>query len=409
MGCIMSSCIILTGCNKKDDIPTLSESIIVTESYSVTDEGVIYNDYKTTARKSYYDFESNVNVIFCSKPNCTHNTIACTALLCRAYTLILNNKQYYIMGTVEEIDSEQVPVSYLMKSDISDTDTKAIVRLEGIPWDTMYVVDNKIYLLVRKIFLEDGVSTTYSEMYLYQIDLEDYSTNQISLRKGVNVDIRLKGISDDTAVLNYSYFEKILDAKDYGMVNDNFTAFMKDTENYLRYQKDLYKNFRQGMECLNLKTEEITELDLPIPVYVKDDSYYYNRKNEDNTYELMVYSIATQSEKVLYDGGVAELNQIGDILFLKEGIEKISEFTSEPYLEFDSKSCSEYGYNIATGTLRKVEDNLEEYESMKLLAEYEDNYVFLYYSEKHYLDRVGYIGKEDYYNGKVDFTLANPE
>lgn len=406
---ILQVFMLLAACQKSNFDSGTGQVRVIKRYSSVSDEGILYEDSKTFTRKCYYDFQSMKNAYFCTKPNCNHTDIGCTSKINRPYTFLIGGKQYYIETQTEmDKDSKESVVSYLYKSDISDSDTRNITKFEGLTLSDIYLVDNVLYMLVLRPEIKDGISTSYGKYDIYQIDMKNYSVKKTFVREGDNIGYMAMGCIDQKLILYYRYMEKEVDPEDFGSIG-RMQEFILDTENYKTYMEEVMKVFHEGMCYFDLRSKEIVNIDLPTPVYLHKNTYYYNKKSEVGLYQLVAQDFSTQEEVLIYDGPIRYITAIGDILFIKEGYETISETTFQPIIAYDRNKCKEYVYNLITNEIQEVIDNSSEEADFELIAEYGEYYVLFYTNPKEgIIRRIGYMLKEDYYSGKEKITLVDP-
>lgn len=400
---------ILSGCNKKDS--NLNKGVqVISASTFQSDSGILYNDSKDyiDAKKCYFDKESKENIYFCSKPNCDHTSLDCSSKAVRQYNFIQGYNQYYILNTMETRDTGDVAVSYLVKNDISNTNEKYIVKMDGIALTDIYLVDNVLYVLMRTVDIEDGLNTSFSKYYLYKINMKSYKTDKVLLREGDNLDILSQGLIDNKIILYYRYMEKIIDPRDYGKTG-TMEEFMQDKESYKTYMEEVLNYFHEGMAYIELTKSKMVDIDLPTPLLIYRDIYYYNEKNEAQQDQLIGYHMKTMEKTVVYPGAVSKVAAVGDTLFIKEGIWSVSQNTFQDIIIYDKSVCKEVGLNLITGEIREVLDEAPVGADFDLMDEYEGYYIIIYYNKlEGIISRVGYIKIEDYYNGKKNFVLVNP-
>ncbi|HKL80650.1 MAG TPA: hypothetical protein VJ888_09490 [Mobilitalea sp.] len=400
--------VIGSSCQRKGSDRTEGQMIILHPGYSITEEGVLYTDSKTFARQCYFDFGTMKNVYFCSKPNCNHTSLECTARVVRDYHFFIGDDRFYLESRIEMDDNKQeIRKTYLYQSDMSNTRTKAVAKFNGIPTGNHYLIANQLYLFTLEYEIEDGVSTSYSTFCLNVVDLKTFSVQRIPIRDGDYLGMLLSGIVDQQLILYYRYYDDEVDAKDYGMTG-SFEEFTKDTVKYQEYLQAVMEVFHDGMCRFDLNSHQLEELELPVPLLVSDEYYYYNKQKANGTYELTALNYLTKEEGVLLDAPAYSVSKVKDTLFILEGCETISDITGQPYIGRDS-SGREYVYDIVTKELKGIEDTLPEDASLRLITEYGDYYIFLYTNNKEGISqRIGYILKEDYLNGKINYTIVDP-
>ena len=404
----LSSC---QGGNQNDEDKVIR--IIRNNSY-VSDEGLIYDDVKATPYKCYFDFNSMANIYFCSKPNCNHTALHCTSRLCHPYTFIIGNDLYFIEKKYEMKDSEETFASYLYKSDISNTDTRLVAKLEGDIFNDIYLVNNTLHIVAPKPKFVDGISTSAERWDLYQINMKNYKVKKITLNSNEGIDGYIpSGVIGNNMIIYHRYYDEIIDPADYGLESD-MIDYIKDETNYKKYMAAVMEAFHEEMFSMNLDTGEQTQLDLtsPLQVYpllVYRESYYYNRERADGSHEMVSYNFDTQEEKVIFNSPVKTCTAIGDNIFFTEGIEKISDVTFEPIIGY-KEDAKEFCYNLVTGELKEVSSRLPEGAKMELVKEVDDYYIILFSDYNVNVEqRVGYILKEDYFKDKSKYTLVAPE
>ncbi len=395
-------------CKGKESEVTYEHVVTLHPGYSITEEGVLYTDSKAYARQCYFDFATLRNVYFCSKPNCDHTSLDCTARAVRDWHFIVDEDRYYLESQTEMDDNkQQIMRTYLYQSDMSNTRTKAVAWIDGALLSDQYLLGNQLYLLAREFEIKDGVNTSYASFCLNIVDLKTFSVERIPIRDGHFLDMIPCGISNHKLILYYRYYDNEIDARDYGMT-DSFENFMKDEVNFQKYMQAVMEVFHEGMSCFDLNSLQLEELDLPIPLLVSGEYYYYNKHKPDNSNELIVYSFTTKQEEVLMPTPAYSVSEVGDTLFILEGYEGISDITGQPHIRRDTAG-RKYAYDIITKGMKELEGALPEDAQLRMIGEYKEFYIFLYTNIKEGISqRIGYILKEDYLNGKMDYIIVDP-
>jgi hypothetical protein len=326
------------------------------------------------------------------------------------YTFYIGSNLFYIeTSKVTYSDNSQAVISYLYKSEIDNPEAVIVAEFEGSPVSDIYIKDNILHILVMKPkLINDKTTSTVYEVY--RINMEDYSISEIPLKEGDNENYIPLGLTDNRIILYRRYYDRIINPSDYGFIGD-MNDFIKDEKNYKKYMKEVMKVFHEEMYFLDLSSHELMALDLPVPVLIHEGMYYYNKKNNDGRYSLMSLCLSTNEEREIYEGAAYTVDAVGNSLIITEGVEEVSEVTFQPVINFDRDNCSEYLYDIDTGENIEMKNSLlnKPDADIKIIAEYEDYYIFFYSSLKEGISqRVGYIRKEDYHNGKDEYILAAP-
>lgn len=384
-------------------------TVIHKDSY-VTGNGILYEDSKNINYKSYFDYKSKTNLLFCFDSDCNHTSIECMARQSYSYTFYIGRKLFYIeTKKVTYNDNSQAVISYLNKSEIDNPESAVVAEFEGSPVSDIYIKDNILHILVMKpkIIRDKTTSVVYA---VYRINMKDYSVSEIPLKKGANENYIPLGLTDNRIILYRRYYDRIINPSDYGFKGD-MDDFIKDEQNYIKYMKEVMKVFHEEMYYLDLSSHELTAFDLPIPVLIHEGKYYYNRKTNDGRYSLMSLCLSTNEERMIYDGAAYAVDAVGNRLIIKEGVEEVSEVTFQPVLVYDKDNCREYLYDLDNDEIIEIKNSIlnKTDADIRIIAEYEDYYIFFYSSlEEGISQRVGYIRKEDYHNGKDDYVLSEP-
>ena len=399
----------LSACqNSKQNEEDSNVSVIHINSFA-DNKGLIYDDKKVALFKCYFDFDTMTNIYFCTKPNCDHTALECNSRLCHPYTFIIGNDQYYIDKKYEMKDAKETFVSYLFKTDISNTETKVVARLECDIYTDIYLIGDTLHIVAAKPKFVDGISTSAESWDLYQVNMKNNKVKRTTLNSQEGIDSYIpSGVIGNNMIIYHRYYDEIIDPADYGLEGD-MIDYIKDETNYKKYMAAVMEAFHEEMFSMNLDTGEQTQLNLTTPLLVYRESYYYNRERADGSHEMVSYNFDTQEEKVIYNSPVKTCTAVGDNIFFTEGIEKISDITFEPIIGY-KEDAKEFNYNLITGELREVCSRLPEGAKMELVKEVDDNYIILYSDYKTNIEqRVGYILKEDYFKDKSKFTLVAPE
>lgn len=401
--------LLLTSCQNAAALGKSGEVSVINVSSFLTDSGILYDDMKAYPYKCYFDYQNNKNVYFCSRPNCNHSSIDCLSKQVQPYSFLIGSELYYIV-TQREVykDSTQAVLSYLYQSDIQNTKAKIVAKLEGSIVSDMFLMDNRLTMLLSKPEIVKGkvASVRY---YVNQIDMTYYKNKEILLSIGTNEDYIPSGFIENKLILYHRYFDKVINPADYGLKGEQ-KDFIKDTKNYKKYMQEVMKFFHEEMLYVDFDSSELVPLDLPTPLLIHNNTYYYNKISPEGIYQLISHNLLSKEEEVLYDGPVISASVVRDTLFFKEGIVKESEVTFLPTIDYDRNLCKEYSYNLITKEQKEVIDHLPEEATMELISESEDYYIFYYRNLQEGIQRrIGYITKENYYSGKDQFTLVTPQ
>ena len=399
----------LSSCQKSNQDEENDNIRVVHMNFFADDKGLIYDDNRVGLFKCYFDYDTMRNIYFCTKPNCDHTALECNSRLCHPYTFFIGSDQYYFEKKYEMKDSKETFVSYLFKSDISNTETKVVAQLDCDIFNDIYLVGNTLHIVAAKPKFVDGISTSAERWDLYQINMDNYSVKRITLNNNEGIDGYIpSGVIGNNMIIYHRYYDEIIDPADYGLEGD-MADYIKDEEKYKKFMAAVMEAFHEEMFFMDLDTGEQTLLDLPTPLLVYEESYYYNREKADGSHEMVSYNFNTKEEKVIFEAPVKTCNAIGDTLYFTEGIEKISDINFEPIIGY-KEDAKEFCYNLSTGELMEISSRLPEKVKMELVKEYDDYYIFLYSDYNSNIQRrVGYILKEDYINDKSKYTLVAPE
>ncbi|NLC18630.1 MAG: hypothetical protein GX757_05310 [Clostridiales bacterium] len=304
-------------------------------------------------------------------------------------------------------DNKETFISYLNKSDVSSTKTKIVAEIDGDIISDIYLSNNTLHLIAAKYKFVDGLSTSIERWDLYQINMKNYSVKRITLNDKEGIDTYLPyGVINNKMIIYHRYYTNIINPNDYG-IESNVEDYI-DTENFNEFMSALSEAYRMDMIALDLASGEITYLDLPIPLLVYGNCYYYNKKTTEGSYELVSFDFITKEEKVICDLPVNYIYALNDRLYITEGNvmkSKYSDNTSVGYKE----NAKEFIYDLTTHELRELKATLPEKTEIKLLAEVGDYYIILHNDVRGKVtQRIGYILKEDYYNDKSKYTLVPP-
>lgn len=123
----LSALVLLAGCGKSTDSETVAESADISEEITSADDftyiSYLYNIYETgfitgTETQMYLDFESMEKTVLCAKPNCTHQSIECTARIIGETPIIFNDYIYFFdkkSGVNETADGREFYIDTKLK------------------------------------------------------------------------------------------------------------------------------------------------------------------------------------------------------------------------------------------------------------------------------------------------------
>lgn len=398
----------LTACDKGG--LSTDVSVIHRDSF-VGSKGIIYEDIKSINYRCYFDFNSKTNLLLCFDPDCNHTSVNCTARQGRPYTFYLEDKLYYIeTNMITYTDYSQAVISCLYKCDNGNREAETVAEFEGSPVSDVYIKDNALYVIAADYKpLNSAASNLY---YLYCIDLKKNSVlkTSIPLKGGLNENYIPLGFADNKIILYHRFYDRIIKPSDYGLEGD-IIDYKNNKKSYNEYMKELNQVFHEDMYSLDLSSGKLKLLPLPVPLLIHDGTYYYNKMQSDGSYSLMALAIGTNKEKEILDRPAYAVDAIDTTLFITEGAEEYSDITGKKTISVNINNAKFHLLNTETGVATEVTEPFFNGTDaqIKLIAEYEDYYIFIYSSlNEGVSQRIGYIRKNDFFNGQIKCVLAVP-
>lgn len=165
------------------------------------------------------------------------------------------------------------------------------------------------------------------------------------------------------------------------------------------------------MYSLDLSSGKSEYLPLAVPLLIHDGLYYYNKQQNNGHYCLMAYDIGTNGEKEILNYPAYSIDAFNNTLFITEGTERLGDVTAGIIIDLDINSTKYYLINTAVGEAVELSEAFFKGTDaqIKLIAEYEDYYIFIYSSLNEGISRrIGYIRKNDFLNGSDKYILAAP-
>lgn len=368
--CLMTSC---NSSESYEDI-TITASLIPKTNYEtlyMTDVGTGFIHSKNSCIW-YLDYETEIDVPFCSNPACTHNNDTCDAEFSGS-TYIYNNIFIDMDYKIERgANEEWIDVVSFIKSDLNGQNRNTISQLNYYV-DDMQAYEDKLYLSCLDRYYIDGEETftqpSHSKAYLAEISLETGEITYLSecLGDGWNMGISLRGMYAGELYFQYSYSDEY--EGDY--------TWASELTWHSQYRK------------LNLKTYEITEISEEeyFYLYIPDLDGIENNCRSHCTENEIVFETTDKTCKLYYDSPV----KLGIDLLLKKGDDiYFSVFANENSLfkySMDEEKLYEAVYSEYTDEIQLYAVTSDSkyifgtydrsYKNSSLFVAGEDNVVFL--------------------------------
>lgn len=204
----------------------------------------------------YLDYETEIDIPFCSNPACSHNNSNCDAGFSGA-TYIYNGSLIDMIYEDNLGNEEWIDTLSFIKSDLNGQNRNTLSKLncfaliDGTRIDDIQAYGDKLYLSCLEQYYVEGeehyASPSHAKAYLAEISLETGETTYFSecLGDGWNMGISLRGIYNDELYFHYSYSDEY----------EGEYTFASELKWHSQYRK------------FNLKTHEITE--------ISEEEYFY--------------------------------------------------------------------------------------------------------------------------------------
>lgn len=294
--------------------------------------------------KMYYDYQTNKSTVLCSKPNCNHQNSECIGNIIGNCPIIYNGFIYFFNSKQDVIESgnnkrEYKILSKLCRVSLSTSEIEDIVSFtDCVPrdYDGWIINDDIVW------FTGDNMNPTLDEYgnisasnqggehYICSINLASkkydnygsvYDDDKKYEGSSNTSSAQIKGFYNSKIIINYEFAkEKIIN--DSGDGRNIFTEIM--------FEFDPVK-------------KELSNLELPKPSYVDEDTYVYAQNGK-------TYVIDNEKEYEFNCDAYLDSSFINDILF-------------------DTYSGKWYDLNDDSG------HDIGEYKGYKAIAFYNDNYI----------------------------------
>ena len=342
--------IFLTGCNKESSSTESNISTNNKEPYYIDvacntyENGLIYHANDTLR---YLNFDTMESTVFCSKPNCSHNTSECIAKIVEKTPFIYNNYMYY----------------FDVKDGVNET-----------PEGAKYFIDSKL----KKVSLEtseievvseftDCEPDCHGEEFVIDGNMLYFCGNDMNVTKDEFGNFSFAGnaggvfsvcsINLDTG--KYTNYGSIYNGEEYPGMNQSAGAHLTGIYNskiYIQYsfmkEYDTSSDIsaREKFTVLNfefdLKTHEIKQSELPDSSHMGDDFYVYSNYPENST------TILDKDKEYIVEG--ADAGIIGKY------------FNGKLFI-------LNKWYNVADGSCHSLG---EEYSDFRIVTTYDKYYIF---------------------------------
>lgn len=325
---------ILTGCSGKPDTTGNSARLIWSFS-NVTDNGMFYSDDEE--RLNFLDFESMNTTVLCSKPNCAHNDPgSCSSFGISNHPILYDNKLYYFdVEHIVDKDENYKDITTVYRSEIDGTDRVPLYKADDMsaaPFYRMILKGDTAYFYMTKQGNDKGNSTGYDIGYFcsYNIPANEFKVID-NIYEGYHSGAWIYGAWNNKIYLSVSYSKEKIDFP-------------------LGGDKEAFDKFHQAIEdatideymVYDIETNTLTQSELPVPVYVGEGVYAYEKEGgsallPENGEEILLKDFEKTDTFCVFNGVVFNIS--------KKICTKLSEKNTAYSLNISDRQSIEAFYN----------------------------------------------------------------
>lgn len=315
---------ILSGCANDSSASSENKARIVWQYGNADERGELFPD--NMGRLYFRDFETMNSALLCSKPNCTHaNDDECSAFGMSNHPILYGDKLYFFDVETDFVDDEVVDTTTVYKAEPDGTNRVKVSEIEGLNFRIFtraLIVGDKAYFSMNKVGWNEDMtaSSGYDQMWFCTFDFSTEKLERVEMvYEGWCSTTWIYGLYDGKVIFSYDYSEERV-------------PVLEDPSEIGKYITSVYKAY-------DIETKTLTDLTLPVPTYVGDGYYIYEK-----------------------DGGEVVLSENGKELFLSD----FSGSTIENGMLFGRETCAD----LSNGKMYKLN-------SPDDLVAYSDGYYIL--------------------------------
>lgn len=284
-------CLWMCGCSSKDNqLPTAhSHQIqIYKESNHGFSDDAGYYYISNDGYLHFFDYESEENIIVCSRPNCPIEEDSECYL--PNYVYFTYNHQFYTIERDPKDDTHSKGI--LVKSDLDRGNRKTIGQIPSYRILNYAIYQNKVYFAIDEVVLEYNEESGSNEVaaerecYLYIYDLEsETGTKQTFDFYDFNNSLEITCANEEEILLSYHYFENEYDGTNY-----------EEAKNHSEYY------------LFHVNTEELKKIDIPIgkdcffrDAMLSNDHKLLVIETKDKTTKIVRYDLEKHQREELYE------------------------------------------------------------------------------------------------------------
>lgn len=257
----------------------------------------------------FYDFEKELDVIVCNKPDCHHEETQedtpdeekCNAYLNGMVCGFVFEKQLYII----EIDP-MMQRAEIIRSRLDRSGQKKVGELSLDYLDTFVVEDGFLYLAgsVQEMDEDEtgmAVPSGRSQTWLYRVDLETGKAEKVTEESiAFNASLQIVGAADKKIYCRYSYFDRLYDGTNFEEAGAHTRWFVYDPGN------GDYKEF-------------LPESGFGGGFYVNGSALLYDESEEDGVYTVWQADLKTGEAAACAVSDIAPLYGDGKAFIKNQG------------------------------------------------------------------------------------------
>ncbi len=282
----------LSGCANDSSAPSENNARIVWTYGNADERGELFTD--NTERLHFIDFETMNSALLCSKPNCTHtDENECSAFGMYNHPILYDNTLYFFDWKINFDGEEMTDTTIVYKANADGTNRVKVCDIDGLALSAatrMLIVNDTLYFSMDKTGWNEDMtaSSGYNEVWFCSFDFSTETFKRIEmLHNGWASGAWILGLFDGKVIFRYDYSEEKV-------------PILEDPSEIVKYITSVYKAY-------DIETETLTDLALPVPTYVSDGYYIYEKDGSavvlsENGKEMTIPNLPIESYMNILNG-----------------------------------------------------------------------------------------------------------
>lgn len=281
-----------TACANDSSAPSENNARIVWQYGNADERGELFTD--NAQRLHFIDFETMNSALLCSKPNCTHsNENECSAFGMYNHPILYDDTLYFFDWEISFDGEEMTDTTTVYKANADGTNRIKVCDIDGLALSVatrMLIVGNTLYFSMDKTGWNEDMtaSSGFNEVWFCSFDFSTETFKRIEmLHNGWSSSSWIYGLYDGKVIFSYDYSEEKV-------------PVLEDPSEIVKYITSVYKAY-------DIETETLTDLTLPVPTYVSDGYYIYEKDggagvlSEDGK-EMTIPDFPIRSDMKIFNG-----------------------------------------------------------------------------------------------------------